>query len=335
MNAQTRLHSLSHSADDFNTLREIDSQAETWAAAIEVGRSRAGDLSAYQLGDGDFFAIGCGSALYAADYLARTVPRGSTTRAWPSGELWSGHSRTAASATLAVSRSGETTETLAAVAAASGPVIAVTCDSTSSLAGMADLVIAVDDAQEQSVVQTRSFTSMILAAATAAGEGPESAPEALDWADFCRSVDDRVLEILSPGIPRAVYVLGNGCRFPLAQEIALKITEMSLVPAVAFSFMEFRHGPISMAEPDVAVVGLVDDGACEDDLSVLATSSAYGARTWALGASTDTPAPQGALRDLHLVAAGQKLGAQLAISQGLDPDRPRNLSAVVVLDDDA
>ena len=259
------------------------------------------------------------------------VPVELTARAWPAGELWAGHSRTRAAFTVAVSRSGETTETVEAVQSLSGPVVAVTCDGASPLAESADVVVAVEAAQERSVVQTSAFTSMIISFLAAAGVNIGEAPKPEDWSQFRDGIALKVQDVARERIPRAVYVLGSGSRLPLAHEIALKITEMALIPGAAYSFMEFRHGPMSMAASGVTVIGLLDQDAM-GEADVLDTARQLGASVVGFGDDFESSPQSGPFRDMHLVVAGQELALHLALVQDLDPDRPRNLTAVVNLE---
>ena len=78
-------------------------------------------------------------------------------------------------------------------------------------------------------------------------------------------------------------VLGGGAAFGLANEVVLKLTETSQVPASAFDPLEFRHGPISVCEPGMLVVGILGGAAEAAERRVLEESAALGATTWMLG----------------------------------------------------
>ena len=128
------------------------------------------------------------------------------------------------------------------------------------MAKMSDIVLPAEAAQEQSMAQTRSFTSMLLLAqALAAHIGGE------DWSvlstlpahgrDSLAKTEFLVQQIASrPEVTRFVF-LGSGPLFGVANEAMLKMTEMSLTVAHAFHFMEYRHGPMSMADEEVAIFG--------------------------------------------------------------------------------
>ena len=102
----------------------------------------------------------------------------------------------------------------------------------------------------------------------------------------------------------------------LAHEAALKLREAALFATESYPAMEYRHGPIALAEPGTAVWWLGEDDA---DLEP---------QVAALGATTRSPTHGPAGRPRRHPPAR----VALADSQGLDPDSPRNLSRSVVLE---
>ena len=132
--------------------------------------------------------------------------------------------------------------------------------------------------------------------------------------------------------PSRVVVLGGGAAFGLANEAVLKLTETSQVPAAAFHPLEFRHGPISVCEPGVLVVGILGGSAEAAERRVIEESAALGASTWMLG-------PDGPGGDLDEIArlplvlhVLQALALGVAVRRGRDPESPRHLGQVVVID---
>ncbi|HEY0636492.1 MAG TPA: sugar isomerase [Pseudonocardiaceae bacterium] len=252
---------------------------------------------------------GCGSSLYMATAYAVLRER-------------AGHGHTDAFAAseepthrrydrvLALTRSGTTTEVLDLLARLRGtvPTTAVTADPTAAVAGPADAVVGLEFADERSVVATRSSTSML--ALLRAHLGTDLAP----IAEQARAVLRRPLD----GLEHAgqVTFLGTGWTVGLAYEAALKLREAAGAWTEAYPAMEYRHGPISIAEPGrvVWVFGAVPPGLAGD-------VAATGARLVA----DDSVDPMALLPLAHRVAAA------MAAIRGLDPDRPRNLSRSVVL----
>jgi glucosamine--fructose-6-phosphate aminotransferase (isomerizing) len=308
---------------------------------------------------GDVVFTGCGSPYYLARSAA-TVFRGVAGRravAFPASELmlFPDESLPEGSANLlvAISRSGETTETVEAVARFrrdGGPAVVITCRPESSLTAHASVVLAVPEAAERSLAQTRSFSAMLAAAQglgfVLAGRPfspallrlPEAAAGVIDAArDPMRQIgEDRRFE--------RVYFLGGGPLHGLACEAALKMKEMALTEAEAFHPLEFRHGPMAMVDRATLVVGLLSARALAHEAAVLSEMRALGATTLAIG--PDVPAEAADhrvalpadLSDLEraplYLPPVQLLAVHRAVRKGLDPDRPANLSAFVSLDAD-
>ena len=139
-----------------------------------------------------------------------------------------------------------------------------------------------------------------------------------------------------------IFFLGSGYHYGIANEAMLKMKEMSLTNSEAFHFLEFRHGPMSMATQEALVVGLFSDGARVHEERVLSEMLALGAHTLGLNCAPissyeynisfdDHALPPWALPVLFLPPL-QLLAYHRSISKGLDPDNPRNLEAVVSLD---
>jgi glucosamine--fructose-6-phosphate aminotransferase (isomerizing) len=142
------------------------------------------------------------------------------------------------------------------------------------------------------------------------------------------------------GLEAFVY-LGLGPNHGLAQEATLKLKEMTQVPCEAYGPLEFRHGPISIIEPGSAVV-LLGGSREQDYLPELERELArHGAHVAKVSphpsdvAATTLRLPPGlsdiARGPLYLPAV-QLLAYHRARAIGLNPDEPRNLDQVVVLD---
>lgn len=257
----------------------------------------------------------------------------------------------AATLLIAVSRSGTTSETLAAIQRfrerGGRAVWAVTCYPDSPLAATADLALVAVGAQEQSVAQTQSFTSMLLLCQALA-----ACVSGADWRAL-EHVPELGRELIAGSEPRIqaigriladerLFFLGAGPRFGLASEAMLKMTEMSLTTAQAFHFLEFRHGPMSMVEPGAQIIGLLSSGAAAHERAVLHNMQALGASTLVLDPTGDPgratwwiempgDLPAWARSGLYMPPL-QLLAYHRAMAKALDPDRPRNLSAVIHLE---
>lgn len=131
------------------------------------------------------------------------------------------------------------------------------------------------------------------------------------------------------------YFLGSDPYFGVAAEGMLKLKEMSLTDSEAFHTLEFRHGPMSMADHSALVVGLLSDHGVVLEAAVIKDASTFGARAITIGKDSDIPVPDDlpswARPVLHLPPL-QVLALERARTKGLDPDNPRNLVAVIELD---
>jgi glucosamine--fructose-6-phosphate aminotransferase (isomerizing) len=253
---------------------------------------------------------------------------------------------------VAVSRSGETTETVEAVPVfrkeTGGKVVAITCDSQSSLVRLADLTIAVDAAQEESVAQTRSFSTMLLLTQALGGL---IAGKDTSLLSRVPEVVRRLLsehEVLIKGLGsdkkiERVFFLGSGMLYGLASEAMLKMKEMSLSYSEAFHTLDIRHGPMSMVNGNSIVVGLLSESALKYEVEVMRDMYHLGARI--LSISEKSRPDLKSIGDLILLDSGlpdwartltylpvlQLFGYYRSMSKGLNPDKPNNLNAVVHL----
>ena len=336
--------------DDY-TWSEIQSQPDAWTATLDYLHGQADRLRAF-LRDQPFERVaftGCGSTYYLALAAAAALREiaGVDAIGLPASEVWL-YPRTnfpTAKRTLlvTVSRSAETTETIRAVesfrAAGRGPVLTISCFDR-ALASMGDLNLVLEAGQESSIAQTRAFSTLYLAtlylAALRAGRDdllselgrlPEAGRRLL------AAYGPLAHEVACAEERQRFYFLGSGMRYGLACELNLKMKEMSLTDSESFHFMEYRHGPQSMANPAAAIVGLVSDANRGQETAVLDEMRALGARCVAIGAGGEVDlAPIDELvRGPLYLPFGQMLAYERAIFRGLTPDQPNQLVAVIKL----
>jgi glucosamine--fructose-6-phosphate aminotransferase (isomerizing) len=303
---------------------------------------------------------GCGSTHYlslsaAALFQALThIP----SRAYPASELVLFPERIYTLEShpflVTVSRSGKTTETLDAVRVfkqrTGGEVLAITCDDASALAQAADLNLATNAAQEKSVAQTRSFSSMaVLAEALAAHvAGIDAAAQLAPLPSRCERLLTDYAELAQTlGQDREIqrfFFLGTGYLHGIANEAMLKMKEMSLAYSEAFHTLEFRHGPMSMVDEHALIVGLLSEASQAHEVAVLEQMHARGARILAISENgSGLPAservhevvlrsgvPAWARTILYLPVL-QLMAYHRALTNGQNPDRPAHLDAVIVL----
>ncbi|WP_313358244.1 SIS domain-containing protein [Microbacterium sp.] len=285
---------------------ELTSQPETWARAADMR-----DEQALLPASGARIAVvGCGTSWFMAQsYAALRESAGhGETDAFTASEFPFGRDY---DAIVALTRSGTTTEVLELTERVKGatPVIAVVGDTTSPLVDLADRVIGLPFADEQSVVQTRFATTALALFRASVGESLDAA--IADAQAVLDGSDDAAL-----GEAEQYSFLGMGWAMGLAHEAALKMRESSQSWTESYSSMEYRHGPIAIAAPGRITWQL---GSAPEGLQ--AQVEATGARF--VQHAID---PMADLVRLHRVALDR------AVAKGLDPDQPRNLTRSVVLE---
>ena len=344
-----------------HTLNEILSQAAVWQATLASFPSQARDLAQFwrQTQSEQLLVTGCGSTFYLSLTAASLIQAlgGVPSQARPASELVFFPSWVYPNAPrvllVAISRSGETTETVEAVRVfrqhGGKHILAITCDSHSSLAQSADFVLAADAAQEQSVAQTRSFSSMaLLAQAMAAHLAGQEVSHLLAPLP---QIGEQLLSAYSPLASRLgesqdidrFFFLGGGFLYGMACEAMLKMKEMSLSYSEAFHPLEFRHGPMSMVDERSLVVGLLSPEAHQQEFAVLQHMHHLGGKILALGdlngpefssfaeiVNLNSGLPAWATPVLYLPIL-QLLAFYRALARGQDPDHPHNLQAVIQL----
>jgi len=131
------------------------------------------------------------------------------------------------------------------------------------------------------------------------------------------------------------YFLGSGARYGLACEVNLKMKEMTLTHSEPFHFLEFRHGPMAMVNENTVLVGLVSEQNAAQEQKVLTEMQAKGGEIFSLAEAnarfnfqSGISAP---VRNVLYLPALQLMSFYRSLAKGLNPDQPKNLSAVVVL----
>jgi glutamine---fructose-6-phosphate transaminase (isomerizing) len=346
------------------TLNEILSQPQCWTACLS-GLPGSADLrAAAQLArpGAEWIFVGCGTSYYLAqaaassfNYLrlpARAVAA-SELILYPTLTLHAGREYVP----VIISRSGRTSEAVRAGQMLETDynirTIAITCADGQPLEKICSVTSKLSDADEQSTVMTRSFTSMLLAlqylGATVAGD--DTFRRALiDLPHYVKPLLEDIplrLEMFTESRSFSDFVfLAQGPLFGIASECMLKVTESSCSYAQVFHSLEFRHGPKSIAGPETLITFLMSETSYQAELKLLDEMKALGAAIMVIANRVDDRAQRAAdfavelglpLPECARVAAfaiwGQLYGAYYGIKKGLDPDSPRNLTRVVELTD--
>jgi fructoselysine-6-P-deglycase FrlB-like protein len=286
--------------------QEIASQPDLWLRTIAALDEVAERLPPPGV---DVAVAGCGTSLYVARAwaVAREQAGHGRTDAFPASELPPGRDY---QALLAISRSGTTTEVerLLEAAPEATTTHAVTAVADSPIARRAANAVVLDFADESSVIQTRFATCTLALLLAHVGVNLEGA------VDAARAALEAPLPVAPERVRQWVF-LGTGWTVGVAEEAALKMREAARAWTEAYPAMEYRHGPISLADADTVVwpLGPLDP-------SLRADAARTGATVLHDGSDP-----------LAALVTVQRTAVALAAARGLDPDSPRNLTRSVVL----
>jgi glucosamine--fructose-6-phosphate aminotransferase (isomerizing) len=270
---------------------------------------------------------------------------------------------------IAVSQSGETADTLAALehAKAQGQqILVITNTPTSSMARAAHAVINLHAGREIAVASTKAFTAMVLNLIILALHIAHTQRQL-----YHESVNDYIHQlrtlpnVLEAAIGHAstltqlatelththsMLYLGRGFLAPLALEGALKMKEISYIHAEGYASGEMKHGPIALIEPGLPVINLAasTDSLFEKTLSNLQEVAARRGRiiliTDEAGAATlqsgphiaetiiTVPTTPSLLTPIVFAIPLQMLAYVTATEKGTDVDQPRNLAKSVTVE---
>jgi glucosamine--fructose-6-phosphate aminotransferase (isomerizing) len=269
---------------------------------------------------------------------------------------------------LAVTQSGETADTLAAlrvVKAKGALTLAITNVVGSMVTREADGTIYTHAGPEIGVAATKTFTSQLLAlqllALYLAQARQTMSPEAIrDEIDQLLRlpllIEQTLREISEPiekmaetlALRRDFLFIGRGINYPIALEGALKLKELSYIHAEGYPAGEMKHGPIALIDETMPVVALApDDQVFEKMLGNVQEAKARGASVLAVVTQGDdrmrevlgdsdlaiaVPAASRLLTPVVLTLPMQLLSYYIAVRRGCDVDQPRNLAKSVTVE---
>jgi glucosamine--fructose-6-phosphate aminotransferase (isomerizing) len=264
---------------------------------------------------------------------------------------------------LAISQSGETADTLAAMQEAErngAPTMGIVNAVGSTIARQTDYGIYLHAGPEIGVASTKAFTSQLVALTlftlfmgrrrnlsvlqgreivASLQELPYLVEEVLKVNDEVRDVAKRYMDC------RNFLYLGRGYQFPVALEGALKLKEVSYIHAEGYPAAEMKHGPIALIDDDMPVVVLAPrDAVYKKVVSNIEEVKARHGRIIAI-VSDDAPELQDkvdymikvpqtipCLLPVLTTVPLQLLAYHMAVLRGCDVDQPRNLAKSVTVE---
>ncbi|WP_158883243.1 glutamine--fructose-6-phosphate transaminase (isomerizing) [Rhodanobacter sp. L36] len=266
---------------------------------------------------------------------------------------------------VAISQSGETADTLAALRESRRRgylgTLAICNVPESSLVREADLKLMTRAGPEIGVASTKAFTTQLAGLALLALElARRNGLDPQRYATLCaelqhlpRAIENAlklepaIIELAAEFIHRQhALFLGRGVQYPVALEGALKLKEISYIHAEAYPAGELKHGPLALVDENMPVVAVAPNGPLLDKLkSNLQEVRARGGRliVFADGAAgMDDMATHGTM--LRVESGGsfiapavftvplQLLAYHVAVLRGTDVDQPRNLAKSVTVE---
>jgi glucosamine--fructose-6-phosphate aminotransferase (isomerizing) len=265
---------------------------------------------------------------------------------------------------LAISQSGETADTLAALRLARdlGARTACICNvSGSTMVRECDAALLTQAGPEIGVASTKAFTAQLVAAFLLAvrlgrAQGTLDAARAGELLGELRRLRPKIEELLGDEFRERVLdvarrhkgvkgflFLGRGVNFPIALEGALKLKEISYMHAEGYAAGEMKHGPIAMIEEWMSTVVITGSGAMAEKVrSNIEQVRARGGPVIAIGSDPGSleladealPVPECNewLSPILNVIPLQLLSYEIARLRGCDIDKPRNLAKSVTVE---
>lgn len=344
-----------------NTKLEILSQPDVWQKTIEQIEGEYEKISSFIHNpfSKKYILIGCGSTYFlsvSAAFLLRK--HGFNAIAYPSSEFVFFIDTTDLKdcVFIIISRSGTTTETLWALEKArkqmkNVKIITITVRPDSPLAQNSDFVLAAPFADEKSIAQTRSFTSMYICSQILseilAGKSKE-----LHWIKRLPEISLQLqnkffnnMELIGKDLTiERFFFLGGGPLYGIACEAMLKTKELAMTWSEAYHPLELRHGPMSIVNEKAAVIVLVSDQEQLEESQVMHDMKGLGAKTIVLTENVNSGNWLGMdlvveinshlnenQRGILYLPFIQWIGFNRSLAKGFDPDNPNNLSQVIEL----
>jgi len=311
--------------------------------------------------------VGCGTSWHAglvAEYLFEELARINVEVEYASEFRYRNPVIKENDIVIAISQSGETADTLAAIelAKSKGATIFGVCNVVGSSIARASHAGAYTHAgPEIGVASTKAFTAQVtvltlIAIATAKRKGTISEETYRQLLVELETIPAKVEQVFENAskikeiafiftYARNFIYLGRGLNFPVALEGALKLKEISYIHAEGYPAAEMKHGPIALIDEDMPVVFLATkDSSYEKIVSNIQEVKARKGRVIAIVTEGDmlipgmvdfvieVPKVHEILTPLVSVIPLQLLSYYIAVMRGRNVDQPRNLAKSVTVE---
>jgi glucosamine--fructose-6-phosphate aminotransferase (isomerizing) len=373
---EMELETIEKGGYDHFMIKEIFEQPRSIADSMR-GRLRADDAHLQLGGLNDYLdklaqsdrvvMIGCGTSWHAglvAEYLFEELARINVEVEYASEFRYRNPVIKENDIVIAISQSGETADTLAAIelAKSKGATIFGICNVVGSSIARATHAGAYTHAgPEIGVASTKAFTAQVtvltlMAIAVAKRKGTISEETYRQLLIELETIPAKVEKVFENAAKikeiafiftyaRNFIYLGRGLNFPVALEGALKLKEISYIHAEGYPAAEMKHGPIALIDEDMPVVFLATkDSSYEKIVSNIQEVKARKGRVIAIVTEGDTlipsmvdfvievPNTHEILTPLVSVIPLQLLSYYIAVMRGRNVDQPRNLAKSVTVE---
>jgi glucosamine--fructose-6-phosphate aminotransferase (isomerizing) len=337
---------------------------------LEAGHLNMGGIRAYErkfMNADRIIVVACGTSWHAglvAEYLLEDLARIPVEVEYASEFRYRNPIITERDIVIAISQSGETADTLAAIelAKSKGATIFGICNVVgSSIARATDAGAYTHAGPEIGVASTKAFTAQVtvltlLAMIVGHKRGALSDTRLRELMVELNNIPAKVekalllndeIQVIAEtfkDVPNFLY-LGRGYNFPVALEGALKLKEISYIHAEGYPAAEMKHGPIALIDENMPVVVIATkDSSYEKVVSNIQEVKARKGRIIAVVTEGDTVIPAMAefvievphtsevLVPLVSVVPLQLLSYHIAVLRGCNVDQPRNLAKSVTVE---
>jgi glucosamine--fructose-6-phosphate aminotransferase (isomerizing) len=337
---------------------------------VEQGTARLGGLSSclppHDIGRYNRIVLtACGTSWHAAligEYMLEEFARIPVETEYASEFRYRDPVLDGRSLVIAISQSGETADTLAAIREAKDKgarVVSIVNVVGSSIARAADCGVYIHAGPEIGVASTKAFTSQVVALALITlylSAQSEPVQEQASVAAALHLLPDQISQILGRNdeiremaeryhLNKNFLYLGRGYNFPVALEGALKLKEISYIHAEGYPAAEMKHGPIALIDENMPVVFIAPKGRVyQKVLSNIEEVKARGGRVIAITTEGNgeldrladhivtVPTTHEMLQPVLTVIPLQLLAYHIAVLRGCNVDQPRNLAKSVTVE---
>ncbi len=350
-------------------IKEIHEQAECLRNTLRVQEHYADLMATFLDRAREVYLVACGTSYHACWAASYMLSKLAFLPTYPviASEFIEQHGKSVNidSTILAISQSGETADTLAAVNAArqrAATILGLTNSIGSTLTRVSRVYIGQQSGPEIGVAATKTFTSQLsvmaqLALRLAKKRGKVSQDEMDYLAERLCKLPDTVQTIIDTQEEKAkqiakkykgkkdFFFLGRGISTATAYEGRLKLMEIAYAPAIAFPAGESKHGPISLIEPGFPVIFVAPkDETHKTLIGNIMEMKARGASIIAVIEEGDEEVkslvddymevPKGVpevLSPIAFIIPLQLVAYYMAVERGYNPDMPRNLAKSVTV----